>query len=132
MELIRLESYCSFAQAGAREGLAGFEAFDEVEELVASMMYLGYTGDLTKLSTFNKKHLPHLYNNLFTILNRCLTRKNSGIDIGTHPMVLFLQGIVQHRHYDYAQLIFSDLVEMVTKKKKSIFDVCLLILKDHS
>ena len=37
-------------------------------------------------------------------------------------MALLFQGVVQDRHYDYAQLIFLDLVEMVTvaKRKKSM------------
>ena len=37
-------------------------------------------------------------------------------------MALLFQGIAEDRHYDYAQLIFSDLVEMVTttKRKKSM------------
>ena len=37
-------------------------------------------------------------------------------------MALLFQGIVEDRHYNYAQLIFSDLVEMVTttKRKKSM------------
>ena len=37
-------------------------------------------------------------------------------------MDLLFQGVVEDRHYDYAQLIFSDLMEMVTmtKKKKTM------------
>ena len=71
---------------------------------------------------FTKKHLPTIYNTIFTILNRCLTGKNSGIDSMTQPMALLFQGVVEDKHYDYAQLIFLDLVEMVTvtKKKKSM------------
>ena len=63
-----------------------------------------------------------MYNTLFTILNICLTGKNSGLDSITHPMALLFQGVVENRYYDFAQLIFSDLVEMVniTKKNKSM------------
>ena len=83
---------------------------------------MGYKAPLPKPSVFTKKYLPTIYNTLFTILNRCLTGKNSGIDLVTQPMALLFQTVVEDRHYDYAQLIFSDLVEMVTvtKRKKSM------------
>ena len=111
-----------FPQADARPKMDGFEAFDGLSEVLASILYLGYKGDLPRISVFNKKYLAHIYNTLFTILNRCLMGKNSGFDSITHLMALLFQGVVENRHYDFAQLIFSDLVEMVniTKKKKSM------------
>ena len=87
------------------------------------------------MSAFNKKYLPTLYYTLFTILNRCLTSKNSRVDTITHPMALLFQGVVEDRHYDYAQLILSDLVEMVTmttKKKKTVTYVRLFPKIIHS
>ena len=115
----KLQELLQFLQAGSRADMEGFDVFDDVEELVASKMYLGYTGDLTKLSSFNQKYLPHFYNTLFTILNKCLTGKNPGINSGSHPMVLFLQGMVQNRYYHSGQLIFVELVDLVTRKNKS-------------
>ena len=96
--------------------------FDDLETVLALFLHLGCKDPLPKLSVFTKKYLPTIYNTLFTILNRCLTGKNSGIDSVTQPMALLFQGRVEDRHYDYAQLIFSDLVEMVTmtKRKKSM------------
>ena len=97
--------------------MEGFEVFDELLELLASMIYLGHSGELTKISSFNKKYLPHLYNTLFTILNRHLIGKNSGIITATNLMAFFFQGVVENKHYDFVQLLFSDMVEMVTKTK---------------
>ena len=112
----------AFPQDDARPDREGFEPFDDLPTLLGFFMHLGYKVPLPRLSVFTKKYLPTIYNTLFTILNRCLTGKNSGIDSVTQPMALLSQGVVEDRHYDYAQLIFSDLVEMVTvtKKKKSM------------
>ena len=107
-----------FPQANARKDRDGFGPFDDLETVLASILYLGYKVVLPKMSAFNKKYLHTLYNTLFTILNRCLTEKNTGIDTITHPMAHLYQGVVEDRHYDYAQQIFSDLVEMVTTTQK--------------
>jgi len=118
----KLRELLAFPQANARPDMEGFEQFDDLETVLAFFLHLGYKAPLPKLSVFTNKYLPTIYNTLFTILNRCLTGKNSGIDSVTQPMALIFQGIVEDRYYDYAQLIFSDLVEMVTmtKRKKSM------------
>ena len=102
--------------------MEGFEPFDDLDTVLAFILHLGYKVPLPKLSVFTKKYLPTIYNTLFTILNRYLNGKDNGIDSVTQPMDLLFQGVVEDRHYDYAQLIFSDLVEMVTvtKRKKSM------------
>ena len=114
----KLREILAFPQADARQDRDGFEPFDDLETVLASIMYLGYKGAWLKGSAFHKKYLPTMYDTLFTILNRCLTGKNSGIDTTTHPMALLFQGVAEDRHYDYAQLIFSDLFEMVTTTKR--------------
>ena len=113
----KLREILVFPQTNARQDRDGFEPFDDLETVLASIMFLGYKGVLPKVSAFNKKYLPTLYNTLFIILNRCLTGNNSGIDTIKQPMALLFQGVVEDRHYDYAQLIFSDLVEMVIMRK---------------
>ena len=70
----KLRELMQLPEADARPGVKGFEVFDDLPELIASMTYLGYSGELTNISLFNTL----LYNTLFTILNRCLTRKNCG------------------------------------------------------
>ena len=114
----------------ARPEIAGFEQFDDLETVLAFIMILGYKRVLLKMSAFNKKYLPYLYNTLFTILNRCLTGKNSGVDTITHPMTLLFQGVVEDRHYDYTQLRLLELVEMVTmtKNKKTMKYLCYVRL----
>ena len=118
----KVRELLAFPHAYARPDMEGFEQFDDLETVLAFFVHLGYKPPLPKLSVFTKKYLCTIYNTLFMILNRCLTRKNSGIDSVTQPMALLFQGIVEDRQYDYAQLIFSDLVEMVTttKRKKSM------------
>ena len=73
----KLRKIPAFHQANARPDRDGFEQFDDLETVLASIMFLGYKGALPKMSAFNKKYIPSLYNTLFTILNKCLTKKNS-------------------------------------------------------
>ena len=84
----KLREILAFPQANARQDRDGFEPFDDLETVLASIMFLGYKGALPKVSAFNKKYPPMMYNTLFTILNKCLTGKNTGIDTITNPMAL--------------------------------------------
>ncbi|KAJ9542402.1 hypothetical protein OSB04_028908 [Centaurea solstitialis] len=82
---------------------------------LATVRSIGYDGDLRASSSFNKSHFPPMYNTLFTILNRCLTGKKTAHDTATHSMMLFFQGVLFNRHYDYAALAFSDFKDLKAK-----------------
>ena len=88
----KLREILAFPQANARHDRDGFEPFDDLDTVLAFILHLGYKAALPKMSAFNKKYLPTMYNTLFTILNRCLTRKNGGIDSITHLMAFLFQG----------------------------------------
>ncbi|KAJ9536469.1 hypothetical protein OSB04_un000350 [Centaurea solstitialis] len=105
-----------FPSATSRPGAVQFEPFDSVDEALASVRSIGYNGDLHTTSGFNKTNLPPTYNTLFTILNRCLTGKKTAHDTATHSMFLLFQGVLFNRHYDYAALIFHDMLEFKGRK----------------
>ncbi|KAJ9556697.1 hypothetical protein OSB04_011311 [Centaurea solstitialis] len=104
-----------FSSATSRPDTVQFEPFDSIEEALASVRSIGYDGALHAGSSFNKSHLPITYNTLFTILNRCLTGKKTAHDTATHSMMLFFQGVLFNRHYDYAALIFYDFKDLKAK-----------------
>ncbi|KAJ9536733.1 hypothetical protein OSB04_un000118 [Centaurea solstitialis] len=101
-----------FPSATSRPGAVQFEPFDSVDEALASVRSIGYNAELHTTSGFNKTNLPPTYNTLFTILNRCLTGKKTAHDTATQSMLLFFQGVLFNRHYDYAALIFHDMHEL--------------------
>ncbi|KAJ9536604.1 hypothetical protein OSB04_un000205 [Centaurea solstitialis] len=101
-----------FPSATSRPGAVQFEPFDSVDEALASVRSIGYNAELNTTSGFNKTNLPPTYNTLFTILNRCLTGKKTAHDTATQSMLLFFQGVLFNRHYDYAALIFHDMHEL--------------------
>ncbi|KAJ9545265.1 hypothetical protein OSB04_024972 [Centaurea solstitialis] len=105
-----------FPSATSRPGAVQFEPFDSIDEALASVRSIGYNGDLHTTSGFNKTNLPPTYNTLFTILNRCLTGKKTAHDTATHSMFLLFQGVLFNRHYDYAALIFHDMLEFKGRK----------------
>ncbi|KAJ9538987.1 hypothetical protein OSB04_031720 [Centaurea solstitialis] len=105
-----------FPSATSRLGAVQFEPFDSIDEALASVRSIGYHGDLHTSSGFNKTNLPPTYNTLFTILNRCLTGKKTAHDTATQSMFLLFQGVLFNRHYDYAALIFHDMLEFKGRK----------------
>ncbi|KAJ9536068.1 hypothetical protein OSB04_un000771 [Centaurea solstitialis] len=105
-----------FPSATSRPGAVQFEPFDSIDEALASVRSIGYHGDLHTSSGFNKTNLPPTYNTLFTILNRCLTGKKTAHDTATQSMFLLFQGVLFNRHYDYAALIFHDMLEFKGRK----------------
>ncbi|KAJ9539037.1 hypothetical protein OSB04_031770 [Centaurea solstitialis] len=105
-----------FPSATSRPGAVQFDPFDSLDEALAGVRSIGYDGELRASSGFNKSHLPPTYNTLFTILNRCLTRKKTTHDTATQSMILLFQGVLFNCHYDYAALVFHDLQELKARK----------------
>ncbi|KAJ9561548.1 hypothetical protein OSB04_006708 [Centaurea solstitialis] len=115
-----------FPSATSRPGAVQFEQFDSVDEALASVRSIGYNAELNTTSGFNKTNLPPTYNTLFTILNRCLTGKKTAHDTATQSMLLFFQGVLFNRHYDYAALIFHDMHELKGRNPNHLAYPCFL------
>ena len=58
----------------------GFDDFVSEDELCQDIMRLGYSTNLPNASRFKRMHLTSLWHTLFSIINRCLTSKHTGID----------------------------------------------------
>lgn len=97
-------------------GRTDFDNFVGETQLYKDILALGYSRPLTKIAQFNKKFLPPIYYTLFSIFNRCLTGKNTGIDTASISILTIFHGVVYNRHYNYVGLIWNDLVEFVNDK----------------
>ncbi|GKB96257.1 hypothetical protein Tco_0982394 [Tanacetum coccineum] len=99
--------------------LTGKEEYDDFspeEELCADIVRLGYEESLPKASAFRRKHLSQVWATLFSIINRCLTSKSTGMDQCSISVLRIFQGIAFNKNYDYARLFWNDLMEVVKDK----------------
>ncbi|GJU96608.1 hypothetical protein Tco_1321364 [Tanacetum coccineum] len=93
-----------------------FDDFTTEEELCADIIRLGYGALLPKASAFRRKYLSQLWATLFSIINRCLTSKSTGMDQCSISVLRIFQGIAFNKNYDYAGLFWNDLIEVVKDK----------------
>ncbi|GJX66744.1 hypothetical protein Tco_0301087 [Tanacetum coccineum] len=99
--------------------LTGKEEYDDFsleEELCADIVRLGYEESLPKASAIRRKHLSQVWATLFSIINRCLTSKSTGMDQCSISVLRIFQGIAFNKNYDYARLFWNDLMEVVKDK----------------
>lgn len=114
--------------AAAHGNLTAFEKPPTVNQLKEFFMELGYDKDADEthkfkvLSTFKRKYLPARWARLFSILNRCITGKETGMDRGTTSLYQIMYGIVKQCHFDYAKLLWTDVVDHFrrSEKKKNV------------
>nr|GEY79821.1 protein defective in meristem silencing 3-like isoform X1 [Tanacetum cinerariifolium] len=98
----------------------GFEIIPDTQQLVDFLLQLGYDideGKLNRCSDFKRKYLPTRWATLFSILNRSLTGKEFGSDNGRNTLFQIMYGIVNRCHFDFALLIWDELVDLVIGKK---------------
>ncbi|GJU06427.1 hypothetical protein Tco_1122857 [Tanacetum coccineum] len=97
-------------------GKEEYDDFSPEEELCADIVRLGYEEPLPKASAFRRKHLSQVWATLFSIINRCLTSKSTGMDQCSISVLRIFQGIAFSKNYDYARLFWNDLMEVVKDK----------------
>ncbi|PWA99167.1 hypothetical protein CTI12_AA010950 [Artemisia annua] len=93
-----------------------FDDFTTEEALCVDIVRLGYGAPLPKASAFRRKYLSQLWATLFSIINRCLTSKSTGMDQCSISVLRIFQGIAFNKNYDYAGLFWNDLIEVVKDK----------------
>ncbi|GJX57394.1 hypothetical protein Tco_0287291 [Tanacetum coccineum] len=118
-----IRTVLKFPKAYDREGMDEFEPFVNEEELTRDVRSLGYEADspFTAPSHFKKRRLAALWSTLFTPINRCMTWKKAGQDKCSVDTLTFFHGIAFDRHYDFAELIWKDLVSLVKDKDQREF-----------
>lgn len=120
--------------AAVHGNLTAYEQPPTVNQLKEFFMELGYDKDVDEthkfkvLLNFKRKCLPARWATLFSILNRCITGKETGMDIGTTSLYQIMYGIVKQCHFDYAKLLSIDVVDHVRRSDKKT-NVCILFVK---
>ncbi|KAJ9544387.1 hypothetical protein OSB04_024094 [Centaurea solstitialis] len=76
-----------FPEANSRPNVNQFEPFASLADAMAGVESVGHLEAINAPSQFNKTNLPPTYNNLFTILSRCLTGKRTAQDTATQSFL---------------------------------------------
>lgn len=100
----------------------GFEVLPGNNQIQQFFLELGFDTDLIKLINtfdFKRKCLPGLWATMLSILNRCLAGKEAGIYTWRFSIYQIFYGVVNQCHFDYASLIWIELVELVQNKQRT-------------
>ena len=69
---------------------------------------MGYQPPLSKISDFKKYGLPRIWNFLFGIFLRCLTRRTVGLDKGRMEFYEMVAGIYYDLQVDYSTQLWKE------------------------
>lgn len=116
LTLSRLRTILGLPTANSRPPFESFEDLPFDTEIIEGIRNLGYSSEINTPSSFRRMYLHPMYYTLFSIVNRCMTSKYSGLETGNVNMLRMLLGIANYRHYDYALLIWNDLLQLVHDK----------------
>ena len=114
--------------AAEHGNLTAYEQPPNVNQLKEFFIELGYDKDAEDankfkvLSAFKRKCLPTRWATLISILNRYVTSKEIGMDRDITSLYQIMYGIVKQCHFDYAKLLWIDVLDHVrrTEKKKNV------------
>nr|GEY53939.1 hypothetical protein [Tanacetum cinerariifolium] len=91
------------------------------EEILAFLRYLGYNGEIKKITDvkINKLHQP--WRSFAAVINKCLSGKSTGYDSLRLSQAQILWGMYHKKNVDFAYLLWDDFVYQVEHKyaKKS-------------
>ncbi|CAH9115256.1 unnamed protein product [Cuscuta europaea] len=96
-----------------------YGALPSTPDLLKDVASLGYTSLLPQLSNFNGAYLHHPWKNLIGLVNKCMSPKHAGFDKCNKQILLVFHGIAFNKNYDLAQLLFSELMDLVKAKEKN-------------
>ena len=68
------------------------------------------------MNDFKRQYLSRQWCVLFSILNRCLTAKQYGIDQGSVYILRIFHGVTFNRQYDYASIIWEEMKTLVAER----------------
>ncbi|GKB20697.1 hypothetical protein Tco_0854620 [Tanacetum coccineum] len=95
------------------------------EEILSFIRDLGYPGDINSLSDVNVDTLYQPWRTFGTIINKCLSGKEIGLDQLRLSQAQIIWGMYHQKNVDYVYLLWEDLVyqieNKVSKKNKDMY-----------
>nr|GEX30819.1 retrovirus-related Pol polyprotein from transposon TNT 1-94 [Tanacetum cinerariifolium] len=93
--------------------------FDELpfeEEILAFLRYLGYSGEIKKITDVNINKLHQPWRSFAAVINKCLSGKSTGYDSLWLSQAQILWGMYHKKNVDFAYLLWEDFVYQVEHK----------------
>ncbi|KAI3729939.1 hypothetical protein L6452_18612 [Arctium lappa] len=112
----RLRLILELPEPNSRPGRTSYDNYPSELDVLEGIRNLGYIGDLDRVSQFDKSNLPPVWYALFSILNRCLTSKHSGMDNASLHYLRLFHVVVYDLHVDYTYIFWTELSERVQDK----------------
>ncbi|GJW99251.1 hypothetical protein Tco_0181059 [Tanacetum coccineum] len=95
------------------------------EEILSFIKELGYSGNVKSFSEIKVDTLPQPWRTFGTIINKCLSGKETGLDLLRLSRAQILWGMYHQKYVDNVYLIWEDLVyqieNKVSKKNKDMY-----------
>ncbi|GJT21733.1 hypothetical protein Tco_0891670 [Tanacetum coccineum] len=86
------------------------------DEILAFVRYLGYTREIKYLTDITIDHLHQPWRTFTIIINKCLSRKVSGLDKMRLSRIQILWGMFYKKNVDFVALIWEDLAYQIENK----------------
>nr|GFA69738.1 hypothetical protein [Tanacetum cinerariifolium] len=106
---------------GAQSPRVPGQSFAELpfeEEILEFIRFLGHSAQIKTLTDVNVNKIYQPWRSFAAIINKCLTGKSSGFDSLRLSQAQILWGLYHKRNFDYAFLIWEDLVYQVEHKNQ--------------
>ncbi|GJY15326.1 hypothetical protein Tco_0385748 [Tanacetum coccineum] len=95
------------------------------EEILSFIRDLGHTREIKVLTDVNVNHMHQPLRSFAAIINRCLSRKTTGLDSLRLLRAQIIWGMYHKKNVDYVYLLWEDLVYQVeNKNSKKNNDMC--------
>ncbi|GKC65816.1 hypothetical protein Tco_1098414 [Tanacetum coccineum] len=90
------------------------------EEILAFIRELDYSGNEKSLSKIKIDTLPQPRRTFGTIINKCLSRKVTRLDLLCLSRAQILWGMYHQKYVDYVYLLWEDLVYQIEKRRNKV------------
>ncbi|CAH1451329.1 unnamed protein product [Lactuca virosa] len=84
--------FCRILGFDSTEGLVDLDSISSTD-LIHMFYHMGYLGDITLLSKFREPNLPTMWNGLFTLCFKSLSKRIVGSDSGSNLFYTIIFGI---------------------------------------
>ncbi|GJS68485.1 hypothetical protein Tco_0683050 [Tanacetum coccineum] len=122
---LNLENFKDMLQICPRLPGQKFEDPPLEEEILSFIRDLGHTGEIKVLTDVNVNHMHQPWRSFAAIINRCLSRKTTGLDSLHLSRAQIIWGMYHKKNVDYIYLLWEDLVYQVkNKNSKKNNDMC--------
>nr|GFB80132.1 hypothetical protein [Tanacetum cinerariifolium] len=116
--IVDLESFREMFHISPRVSGQSFAELPFEEEILEFLRFLGHSAQIKTLTDVNVNKLYQPWRSFAAVINKCLTGKSTGFDSLRLSQEQILWGLYHNRNFEYAFLIWEDLVYQAKHKNQ--------------